>query len=397
MIINPKILADELRGTGPIETLGRQIADNPQLRAVVWALQYLCIQPGGWQALLKEFRIDRDSYNYSASRFIDLVEALASGERRHLADEPLREDAVAAICKVTAAHVARVNQGIAETTISKTIYRELDLALCHLVPVPIVGDSRFGKTKAVSTWCDARPGLARLVTVPESTRDFDFFAAIARALGISFNDRTPAPRLKREVEYVLQNSGLFIVFDEAHFLVPTNYHKDTPPRRINWVRCQVIDMGIGCAFFATPQSYKQTLQKFAETTKYNFEQWLGRLAPPIVLADYYDLPELMAVAKVHFPKFPELPMQLICARAMQSEGYLKSMEFTARYASSLAQRDGRDKPNQQDVEAAIERMMPTKAAPPAPEVKPAPATRKVKPAMSAPARSMTPEPALTEP
>ncbi|HEX5222470.1 MAG TPA: hypothetical protein VFZ59_23145, partial [Verrucomicrobiae bacterium] len=73
--------------------------------------------------------------------------------------------------------------------------------------------------------------------------------------------------------------------------------------------------------------------------------------------------ELMAVAKVHFPDFPEKLLALICARAMQSEGYLKSMEFAARYAAALAGDRKRETPNLKDVEEAIQRMMPSKAAP----------------------------------
>jgi hypothetical protein len=160
---------------------------------------------------------------------------------------------------------------------------------------------------------------------------------------------------------VVQNSGLFICYDEAHYLTPVNYNADTPPKRINWVRGQVIDKGIGCAFFATPQSLTQSLEKYAAKTKYNLEQWLGRLAPPLVLADYYDRDELMAVAQVHFPEFPVKLLALICSRAMQSEAYLKGMEFAARYASALAQDRKHRSPTIQDVDEAIERMMPGKA------------------------------------
>jgi len=45
---------------------------------------------------------------------------------------------------------------------------------------------------------------------------------------------------------------------------------------------------------------------------------------------------------------------------MQSEGYLKSMEFTARYASALAQDRQHKTPTLQDVEESIKRMMPEK-------------------------------------
>ena len=62
-----------------------------------------------------------------------------------------------------------------------------------------------------------------------------------------------------KVEFIHRHSGLFLLYDEAHYLIPANYHKSTPPRRLNWVREQVIDREFGCAFFATPQSYRDTL------------------------------------------------------------------------------------------------------------------------------------------
>ncbi len=214
-------------------------------------------------------------------------------------------------------------------------------------------------------------------------------AAHADAFGIEYNDRTPISRLKRAVQWVVQNSGLFICYDEAHFLIPVSYFKDTPPKRINWVRCQVIDKGVGCAFFATPQSLNQTLEKYAAKTKYNLEQWIGRLAPPVVLADYYDRDELMAVAAIHFPAFPEKLLALICSRAMQSEGYLKSMEFTARYASALASDRGHRTPTMQDVDESIQRMMPHKAQCPSSISGQASCKGRLKPALTPPSESLS--------
>lgn len=351
--INPTILADTLNGhSGYVSTaLIAEIESKPRHRELYWYLQSLPREELNAVASRCSYRND------NMHQMLDYLGGAGSWTKEGGIDA---EQVAPIVFKHMENQSKALRATLADTKVSRTIFKEMDLALQHKVPIPIIGDSRFGKTKAVSVWSAMRPGLSRLITVPPSNREFDFFAAHADALGIEYNDRTPYPRLKRQVEYVIQQSRLFLIYDEAHFLVPINYLKDTPPKRINWVRCEVIDKGIGCAFFATPQSMSQTLERYAATTKYNFEQWLGRLAPPLVLADCCDRSELMAVAKVHFPDFDEDLLELICARAMQSEGYLKSVEFTARYATALAQDRHHKTPTDRDVDDAIGRMMPGK-------------------------------------
>jgi hypothetical protein len=155
---------------------------------------------------------------------------------------------------------------IAETVITKTVFRELEFAFAERVPVPFVGESRFGKTKSIGTFCEMHPGRARLVTVPESNREADLTRAHADAFGIEYTPGATSSALKGKVEFILRHAGVMIVYDESHFLVPVSYHKATPPRRLNWVRTKVIDQGVPCALFATPQSYDQTLEKYVNTT-----------------------------------------------------------------------------------------------------------------------------------
>jgi len=255
-------------------------------------------------------------------------------------------------------HAAEAARQLAETEVTKIVFRELEFARSQKVPVPIIGASRFGKTTAVSVWCEMRPGLARLVTVPDSNRERDFYAAHADPFGLQYNPSTSTAELKRTVEYVHRNSGLFLVYDEAHFLVPTSYHKATPPRRLNWIRCQVIDRGLGCAFFATPQSYRETLAAYVKKTGYCMEQWLGRLAPPVVLPESLPAVDVQAVARKHFPDVPDPYLKLISARALQSEGYLKNMELTVKRARFLASERRHKSPTLEDVKDAIADMMP---------------------------------------
>ncbi len=189
-----------------------------------------------------------------------------------------------------------------------------------------------------------RPGLARLVTVPDANRERDFFAAPADACGHPSNPGTSSAEWRRAVEYLHRHSGLFLIYDEAHFLVPVSYHKSTPPRRLNWVRCQVIDREPGCAFFATPQSYRETLDAYVKKTGFNLEQGLGRLAPPVVWPASLDSADVLAVARNHFPDVPEPYLKLISARAMPSEGALKNVKICVKRTRFLAAQHGRPAP-----------------------------------------------------
>jgi hypothetical protein len=256
-------------------------------------------------------------------------------------------------------HAEREKALLVQTVVTRTVFRELEFSCSEGVPVPFVGESRFGKTKSVAGWCAAHPGRARLVTVPDSNREIDFIRAHADAFGIAYTTTISAGALKDKVESVLRNSGLMVVYDEAHFLIPVRYSKATAPRRLNWVRSQVIDQGVPCAFFATPQSYKQTLDKYVTTTGYRMEQWLGRMAPPVILSDVLPFEEIVAVARKHFPELPEVLLGEIADRAILSGGYLKSVELTGRRARFLARERGHTVPTMEDVLDAIEAMMPT--------------------------------------
>ena len=82
--------------------------------------------------------------------------------------------------------------------------------------------------------------------------------------------------MKEWVQFTLRNTGLFLLYDESQGLIPMVYGKDTPPRRLERVRTEVIDRGIPCAFLALPKDSNETLQRYAEKTKYRLAHgWAG--------------------------------------------------------------------------------------------------------------------------
>ena len=254
-------------------------------------------------------------------------------------------------------HSDEASKALGKNRVSEMVFERLRFSQCKRYPVMILGDSRIGKTKSVSTWCAMRPGVARLVTIPDTNREWEFFSAHADALGICYNESTSARNLKCSVEAVLRNSGLFIVYDEFHFVLPRTFSKNTPPRRLDWIRSQVIDRGIGCAFCSTRQTYSITRDKYVQTTQYQMEQWIGRIAPPLILPTQFDVCDMESAARAQFPGVDEEILVIIVERCSQKQSGFQYLRVVSDYAQYLADRDGRKDINMDDVNLALKEML----------------------------------------
>jgi hypothetical protein len=273
-------------------------------------------------------------------------------------------DFFTALCRFMDAHAEAELEKTADTSLRRTVIFELEFARTSspAVPMVLVADTRHGKTTAVETYCRAWPGRARLVTVPESNYEREFYAAYAEAFGMDFTPATQTRTLKDRVQFTLRNTGMFCVHDEAHWLTPTKYYKGTPPQRLNWVRAQIIDRHLPCAFFCTPQSQEETLARYVEKTHYNMEQWLGRMPKPVMISDKPSYEDLMAVARVRFTDFPQAALDELCDAAdekiegagsrLNGESGLKVVELAGARARFLAEQRGR-KVTLADVRTAV--------------------------------------------
>lgn len=228
---------------------------------------------------------------------------------------------------------------IAETEVTRRISDALEFALSESTLVMIEGDARFGKTESLQNWCMRRPGCVRLVTVPCSNQESDFFRAIAKSLGVEFSLRSPIAALRERIEFILERSRLMLVFDEAHYLFPQRFTRATPPSRLNWVRSAIVDHELPCAFVATPQTFHHAAGEFVRKTGYVLGQMTGRIARTVVLPSALADEDLEAVARVHLPEIDQELLQLVVLAASASESYLKGVENVARLARYFAKRD----------------------------------------------------------
>lgn len=259
----------------------------------------------------------------------------------------------AALCECMDRHAEETRGQLASTRVADMVFKRLDFARGANDPALILGDARIGKTKSVSTWAAMYPGQARVVTVPSDDSLTAFYYAHADALGVDYTPSTSMKALKFDIEFIIANSGLLFIYDESHFLVPQNYTAKTPPVRMNWVRSRLIDRGIGVAFFSTRQSYQASMRKYGKKTQYQFEQWTGRIASPLILPAELDSSELLATARAMFPNLDADLLEIVVQRCAIRGTGLQELGAAVRYACFLAQRDGRTEPTLDDVDGAF--------------------------------------------
>jgi hypothetical protein len=369
--------------------LAQEFADQPRSAELLWFVQAMSLAPGGLggfvNRIIDQFK-DRfepaEHQNLFNERMLIGSEGCLSNARTALErclydlcivrNKPLRppwyfKELIPVLYEAMDQYKANALSSIAQTEVAKFAFHWLRFAQSKKRPVQFVGASRFGKSTVLEAWCNSQPGLARTVRVPSASRERDFFVAHADALGITYESTTDTGKIRDLVQFVLKHGGLFIGYDESHGLFQLTYTKSNAKRRLEWVREHVIDRRIGCAFFATPQSYEESLNHFAKETGYNLDQWFGRMPPVQVLPDDLGLEDLLAVAVLKFPTIPRGLLRVICSRASRAKGYLHSIELTADYALEIA---GGSQVTGENVEEALNRILPGARGLVAPDMQP---------------------------
>ena len=268
--------------------------------------------------------------------FQDLEESL----KDYMADR--REDACA---------------GQVKTSIGEQINDALDYAWEEKVLVHINGVARMGKTFQVKQWCSAYPGRVRYVQVPSGNDDISFFRAIARALGTAAGSAMKTTQIKRQIEDAIQDSGIMLVFDEAHYLFPQYKDVRSSPRRINWLLTEVVNKEIPVALITTPQ-FDISQKAIVNGSGWASEQLDGRIAYRLDLPTVLPAEDLIAIAGHYLPEASKEVLHLLGAYARRSGKYLAGIEAVSKRARFLARKEGRTAPNGLDLEAAMVQVDP---------------------------------------
>lgn len=242
--------------------------------------------------------------------------------------------------------------GTVVTSIGEQINDALEYAWQERVMVHINGIARMGKTWQVKQWCKAFPGRVRYVQVPAGNDDISFFREIARALGTASGSAMNTTQIRRQVEDAIQDSGIMLVFDEAHYL--WSQYKDTrnSPRRINWLLTAVVNKGAPVAIITTPQ-FDDLQRATTKNTGWADEQLDGRIAYRLDLPATLPESDLEAIAKQNLPCADRKTIQYLCDYAAASGKYLAGIEAVAKRARFLAKKSGRLVPDMTDFKTAL--------------------------------------------
>ena len=187
----------------------------------------------------------------------------------------------------------------------------------------------------------------------------DFHRRVAEALGIHCSYGSNPSRLKERVEYVIEHSGLFLVFDEAAFLIPQNYSATTPPQRLNWVRTEIVDRNLPVALAVTPQAFKSAIARFVKKTSYTMEQYFGRNFLTRTLPVSLGEKDMIAVARIHFPEIDEDALGYIASEARPRRTTCKPSRPSP---STRHLAKGTDRISLDHIEAAVAAVLPTAQA-----------------------------------
>jgi len=259
---------------------------------------------------------------------------------------------------------AKVSASIAETSVTREVFRWLDLARKSKRGVMIVGNSRFGKTEAIRCWASMYPGRARIIETPSSSAEGDLLREIARALGIPYSpNSTKFHELRAAIDTVVRQSQVMLIFDEFQFMMPTNAGRRSDPPRLNYVRRAIMDMPSATAFICTPQSWKRVEKNYLKATGYTIEQFEGRLLrSAVVLPEELPRDEMIAVARIHFPDLSETHLEWIVRHVRAFQGsVLSCIENIARLSRIYAEEDGRATLKLTDIKQAISDCLPERA------------------------------------
>jgi AAA domain len=241
---------------------------------------------------------------------------------------------------------------LAETAVTLKIFKTLDFWFLERPMVLIEGVAGIGKTASARAWADSHCGLVRLIEVPSSGDDRSFYAAIARALGVTRGMSMKAQQIKVRIEEMLASSDLLLAFEESQYCFGQYIRPRKTPDRLLWIKT-LFDSGTPIALIAHTD-FSKWQAHFVKQTLWTDEQFERRLNRRVMLPAEHSRGDMLKIARSHFPEGDLRCWNLLAAYAMgtekkQASGIAEALK-SARYRAKLA---GRDHVMFADIEAAL--------------------------------------------
>ncbi|MCZ7636252.1 MAG: ATP-binding protein [Verrucomicrobia bacterium] len=165
---------------------------------------------------------------------------------------PVFRDLPEALTQWMRRHIAAVSEAFYLTNIGRKVWAAIDRCLEDRTGGVIEGKSGRGKSAAVRAWCTAHAGEARLVTLRGYGNGLSVFRAIASSLGLGTSYSHSPGQLRERVADVLRRSGLGLIIDEAHFLLPEPGRRRRP-ELLDWLNADMRESGVPVVLVTTEQ------------------------------------------------------------------------------------------------------------------------------------------------
>lgn len=271
-----------------------------------------------------------------------------------------------------AAHLAHV----APTSVTCAVWEGLDFGLSQRGIVLLEGTYRSGKSYSAQSWCLARPGRARYVSLPAYADDTTFFRTLAVALGTAASAQRKAIEMRLRVEDALRSRDLMLVIDEAENCLPAAARPTGAPERLKWLM-SLDNAGVAVALVAS-RNFGRIISSFEKRyPAFGFEQWWGRISLRKQLPDSLSESDLFAIAERLAPDADAPTRMLLVGHTLTAQGRVAALEKVVKRARFTAESAGRVL-TFDDVEAAI-----LESAPPSMVSRPRP-----QPSISVPTRHL---------
>jgi hypothetical protein len=319
------------------------VLESAEQREAVWFIQHLSMFAGGvrWAAaeIAPEFLHGEDRERWLASLCLDPSTNMEL------------QIALPRIKQVMADYTKPKTEGVAVTEVGRMIYGALDYCNKSRCLTLISGRARLGKTHAAKAWVEQNPGRARYCETPSSADDLAWFAALARALGITIESNAKTKNLRPRIEAALQGGDVTLVADEGSFLFPNHNYRLARPSRISWLT-GLINQGASVAVLVTPNFF-ETQADYVNKSGWSSAQFMGRIEKYVALPESLSVADFEKVARAWLPHGDKRSIEALADCASLSDDCLAKIKYTVKDAFEKAALDGREKPNWSDIQRAI--------------------------------------------
>lgn len=261
-------------------------------------------------------------------------------------------DVFECVRQMMAEHAQERLAPIACTSVATCLFNAFEDAgeLRHMLLA--LGEHRIGKSTIARAWCNAYPGRARYVEIPEGNDDENFFRAFSKALGLASGASVQNRQMRDNLQRMLHRVPILLVCDNAAFFWPRSNRREALPKRIEWLTSTLVDHGVPVVLLAAPE-FADDQRTIVKKTGWDLELFRSRVAETVYLSGKLSKQDVLTIGEHTLKGFSPDALEVIAKLVSTSERGMAVFEPTHRRASLIARRNGRDVVKKQDVLAAI--------------------------------------------